>query len=76
MDSHWKEFDRIKEAHEFLVKAEEKVEKAKSQRIVGKKPSQYIVECSVCGKPSLVAFVGISIKKKGFVCFDCLSKDQ
>jgi hypothetical protein len=75
MDSHWKEFDKINDAHEFLTKVVDKVEKSKSQRIVGKKPSQYIVECVLCNKPSIVAFVGISTKKKGFVCFDCLSKD-
>ena len=74
MDSHWKEFDKVNETHEFILKAISKIEKKKAQRIVGKKPSQYIVECGICGKPTQISFAGVNLKKKCFVCFNCLAK--
>ncbi len=73
MDSQWKEFDKINDAHEFVVSVVDKIEEDKSQRIVGKKPAQYIVECSKCNKPCQISYAGI--KKKAFICFDCLSKE-
>ncbi|MBW2988450.1 hypothetical protein DRJ48_02045 [Candidatus Woesearchaeota archaeon] len=75
MESSWKKFDKANDAHKFIVDAIEKIEKAKTQRIVGKKPAQYVVECGVCGKPVQLAFTGVNIKKKHFVCFNCLAEE-
>ncbi len=75
MESAWKKFDTVNEAHDFLLKTIEKIEKKKSQRIVGKKPAQYVIECARCGKPTIFAFTGIQYKKKEFICFECLSKE-
>jgi hypothetical protein len=75
MDQAWKKFDIINDAHAFLTKTIAKIEKKKTQRLVGKKPSQYIVECSKCCKPTMIAFTGINFKKNEFVCFECLAKE-
>ena len=73
MDSQWKEFDKINDAHAYIVKVVNKIERKKTQRIVGKTPAQYIVECGTCKQPCQISYAGI--KGKEFTCFDCLSKE-
>ena len=74
MNSSWKEFDIINDSHEYVVKIVEKIEEDKVQRIVGKKPAQYFVKCSICGEEDQLSFTGVQYKKKEFICFDCLIK--
>ena len=74
MDSSWKEFDIINDAHAYFKKTVDKIEKKKLQRIVGKKPAQYFVTCSVCKKEEQLSFTGIVYKKKEFICFNCMIK--
>lgn len=74
MEAEWKIFDKVNDAHTFILKAIAKIERSKTQRLVGKKPSQYLVECGFCGKPTQLSFAGVHLKKKCFVCFDCIAK--
>ena len=74
MESEWEKFHIVNDAHEVYLNIISKIEKSHKQKIVGKKPVQYVVECSSCGEPTLLAFTGVNVKTKQLVCFNCIAK--
>lgn len=59
---------------EIAYVLEDIIEK-KEQKTHGIKRSSFLIDCHVCKRKCRKAFMGYNIKKKKFMCFDCLQEE-
>lgn len=67
---------KIKKASEQIQKELENIEKNPNIKTNTKKPAEYPIKCSVCGKERPFAFFLYDSKTKKFKCFRCSASED
>lgn len=67
--------ETIDKARANIQKIVNEIIEKKEQKTHSLRPSSFLVECSGCKQKVKKAFTGYDVKKKKFVCYDCLIKE-
>ena len=67
--------DTVDRGREEIHKVMQEIIEKKEQKTHGLRPASFIVRCSECRRETKKAFTGYNMKKKKFICFDCLQEN-